>query len=361
MKALKPFVLLLLLGGMFTVSASAQETQKESNKNAVGAVGPVKLSGLMFGDIYYVADAMNPEMKDMNGLQFRRIYFTVDYRISEKFSSRFRLEGDDRTLNLNNKFSMFIKDAWLKWNGVFSGSDLIVGISPTPAFSVSEEAWGYRFLEKTIMDYYGIVRSRDIGVDLKGKIDDAGIFRYWVKVGNDTGNSPESDKYKRYYGSIEVHPVENLLVNVYGDYAPHAQKADTVGNTTVGNSAYVLASFVSYRAGSVLTVGVEGFYRNQDNNYYSVDGGGLASQSGFGISAWAHVGLTENIRLVARYDSYDPNTASDATNDSRSLLIAAADFRVAPTVNFAPGVEVRGLEGAESSDIIPRVTFNWEF
>ena len=51
-----------------------------------------------------------------------------------------------------------VKDAWLKWKNIFSGSDLIFGISPTPAFDVSEGAWGHRYLEKTIMDLDGIVR-----------------------------------------------------------------------------------------------------------------------------------------------------------------------------------------------------------
>ena len=33
-----------------------------------------------------------------------------------------------------------VKDAYLQWNNIFSGSNLIFGLSPTPAFDVSEGA-----------------------------------------------------------------------------------------------------------------------------------------------------------------------------------------------------------------------------
>ena len=36
----------------------------------------------------------NGANKDLNGFQFRRIYFTTDYAIDETFSARFRLESD---------------------------------------------------------------------------------------------------------------------------------------------------------------------------------------------------------------------------------------------------------------------------
>jgi hypothetical protein len=71
--------------------------------------------------------------------------------------------------------------------------------------------------------------------------------------------------------------------------------------------------------------------------------------------------LAENIGVVARYDSYDPNSNSVANNDQQGLFIAAVDFKVAPKVSVMPGVEVRTLQGASDSDVTPRVTFFWEF
>ena len=154
MNAMRTATLVLLLTVLVSAGASAQNAGNEKqDKSANGAVGAVKLSGLMFGDYFYNLDAMDAAEKDVHGLQFRRIYVTTDYTINSTFSTRFRLEADQAALSSNGKISVFVKDAYLKWKGVFSGSDLVVGMSPTPAFAVSEEAWGYRALEKTTLSY----------------------------------------------------------------------------------------------------------------------------------------------------------------------------------------------------------------
>lgn len=120
-----------------------------------------KLSGYMFGDYYYnVARDKNyatlsntgmagaaPGGTAMQAFQIRRVYFTYDNDISETFTTRFRLEADQGTDVLNSgKIGVFVKDAYLKWKNIFSGSDFIFGIQPPPTYDVSEAAWGYRSL-----------------------------------------------------------------------------------------------------------------------------------------------------------------------------------------------------------------------
>jgi len=136
----------------------------------------VKISGLVYSDYFYNVNNSDLTKKDINGLQFRRIYFTTDFAAEENIDVRFRLESDQST-NSNTaggKLGVMVKDAYLKWKGIFSGSDLIIGISPTTAYEVSEAAWGYRNLEKTILDFDGIISSRDFGIDLKGKLTENG-------------------------------------------------------------------------------------------------------------------------------------------------------------------------------------------
>jgi hypothetical protein len=359
MKIKSWYVFVMILTALLSVNSNAQDNQ---DKNATGSVGPVKFSGLMFGDLYYNANAINPANKDVNGWQFRRIYVTTDYTISDNFSSRFRLEADQTALASNNKISPIVKDAWLKWKNIFSGSDLIAGISSTPAYDVSEVVWGYRSLEKTIMDLYGIAPSKDLGIDLKGKFDEKGVFNYWVKLGNNSGNSPESNKYKRYYGLLEFKPSDNFLFTLYGDFASYAQKTDPFDGLTKNNSAIVTAGFINYKQGNAFSLGLEGFYKSQQNNYSpNGDASALEAQNGFGISFWGTVSLTDMIGLVGRYDTYDPNTNGSASNDKHGLILGAIDFKVAPKVSIMPGIEVGTLQGASNSDIQPRVTFFWEF
>ena len=114
----------------------------------IGQEQPIKISGYMFGDYFYnVArdtslatqnNVVNGGAKDLNGFQFRRIYLSFDNQISTTYSVRLRLEGTTG--------APVIKDAFLRWKNIFSGSDLFFGIQPTPAFEVSESYWGFRSL-----------------------------------------------------------------------------------------------------------------------------------------------------------------------------------------------------------------------
>jgi len=93
----------------------------------------------------------------------------------------------------------------LTWKNVFVGSNLTFGTQLTPGFAISEANWGYRFLEKTIMDQKGLVGAVDLGISLRGKLTSDGTFNYWLMIGNNSasGTVPENNKYKRYYADIQ--------------------------------------------------------------------------------------------------------------------------------------------------------------
>lgn len=333
---------------------------------AMFAQSSPKFSGLMFGDYFYNAAAHDASQKDLNGFQFRRIYITTDYTISDNFNTRFRLESDqsNNSLTPGGKLGVMVKDAWLQWKNIFKGSNLIVGISPTPAFDVSEGAWGHRYVEKTILDLFGVVPSRDFGVDLKGNFGDGSIVKYWVKIGNNSGNSPEANKHKRFYGMLQFDPSENIVFTVYGDYASAPQKFDAFDKTSKSNNSFVGAAFFNYKQKGVFSVGVEGFIKSQQNNFAANVNSALASQNGSGISVWGFVNITENAQLVGRFDTYDPN--SDLSNDGKGLILAGVQFNPIKNVSVTPNVEVITYQadsknGGDKNDIVPRLTFSWEF
>jgi len=205
-------------------------------------LGQGKISGYMFGDYFYnaardagiasLSNAAAGGEKSDQAFLFRRIYFTYDNDISEKFTSRFRLEAGNSTLASDGKFSVFVKDAYLRWKNIFQGSDFFFGIHPTPAFEISEKVWGYRSLEKTIMDLRNVVSSRDFGLALNGKFDKEGIFNYWIMVANGRDNKPELDKHKRYYLTFYVKPTKKLSLSLYGDYADRGKTVDKYSAST---------------------------------------------------------------------------------------------------------------------------------
>jgi hypothetical protein len=216
------------------------------------------------------------------------------------------------------------------------------------------------------MDLFGIVPSRDLGVDLKGKFAESGIVKYWLKIANNSGNAPESDKYKRFYGLLEFDPSPELLITVYGDYAAYSQKTDAFTKTAKGNGAFVGAAFLNYRQKGSFSMGLEGFIKSQQNNYAATKTSPLTTQSGYGLSVWAFANIGETTQLVGRFDTVDPNTDASSNLDRKSLILAGIQFNPIKSVSITPNIEVityqaTSKNGGDKSDIMPRVTFYWEF
>lgn len=315
-----------------------------------------KFSGYMFGDYFYnvnrdtgiasVANAATGGRKDFNGFQMRRIYLAYDNDISSTFSTRLRLEGSTG--------SPIIKDAFLKWKEVFQGSDLFFGIQPTPAFEVSESYWGYRSVEKTILDLRGAVSSRDMGVSLKGKLDSDGMVNYWVLYGNNSGTGAETDKYKRLYAHIDVKPTEKLRATLYTDYAMQSNINDptstAVPKSTLGHNMITSALFVGYTEKGIFKIGAEGFYQNVSNGYiHGTTPVVIDDRNSLGISLFGSLTLNPELTLIGRYDFYDPNTASSSPFDSRNYLIAGASWSVDKNVSIIPNIQVETYENTATT------------
>ncbi len=275
------------------------------------AMSQGKFSGYMFGDYYYnvgrdagvssLSNVASPAGgQNFSAFQLRRAYFTYDNDISEQFTTRFRLEADQGAGNTTTvagdelaggKVGVFVKDAYLNWKNVFTGSNLIFGVQPTPAYDVSEAAWGYRSLEKTIMDLRGIVDSRDLGVSLKGKILDDGTLNYWVMFGNGAGTGkPETDMYKRYYAHIQYKPITNLQATAYVDYK------DAAGNATGSTGTWTEALFVGYNEPFAYNIGAEAYMTSQSNSY-TPPGGSLGSKNGLGYSIFGSYNFIPELAL----------------------------------------------------------------
>ncbi len=122
----------------------------------------VKISGLVFGDYYWVASNHNNSLEDSNGFWLRRMYLTFDKPLTKTIDTRLRFEmnsaGDFST---KSKLDPFVKDAYVRWK--FSKlHQAYIGLSSTPTWNVVEGFWGYRSIEKTILDLQKFGNSRDL-------------------------------------------------------------------------------------------------------------------------------------------------------------------------------------------------------
>jgi hypothetical protein len=339
---------------------------------------PVKFSGYMFGDYFYnmsrdstinrISNKALSGVRDFNAFQFRRIYFTYDDEISSSFITRFRLEADQAANTSNGKIGVAVKDAYLNWKNIFSGSDLIFGIQPTPAYEVSEGIWGYRSLEKTIMDLRGIVPSRDLGIALHGRLDEKGEINYWLMIANGDGNSPATSKFKRYYVHIQMKPFTNFQITLYGDLKTQPAINDPASTATpqatVSNNATTAAIFAGYTEKDAYNFGAEGFL--QSTSHGMTKSGSLQTRSGIGFSLFGSVNLQKDFIAVARYDYFDPNSDSDLKGDSRNYLILGLTYKPDQRISIIPNFQYETYETptagpALTSSLTARVTLYYVF
>ncbi len=337
-----------------------------------------KFSGYMFGDYFYnilrdstIEDINNKAQfgeKDLNGFEFRRIYFTYDYKISDKFSTRFRLESQTLIGVDNTIFTAFVKDAYLNWKDIFEGSNFIFGIQPPPSFTVSEEFWNYRSLDRTILDLRRIASSRDFGASLKGRLNSSGSVKYWLMYGNGSVFEAEGDKFKRAYAHIDLQPAEDLRLTLYGDYRFKPKKEYSQIVESYNNDALTSDLFLGYQKKNNFSVGVESFLQINYNDLLNSDSEDytISNRNALGVSLFGWLKFTEFLVGIGRYDYFDPNISEDYKGDSRNYFILGLSFILHEKVTITPNFQLETYEQPENGVAIDpsltgRITFYYEF
>lgn len=344
-----------------------------------------KFTGYIFGDYYYnvsrdadiskLKNVVNGGEKDVNGFNIRRIYLTYDNDINCCFTSRFRFEMYDKENLTDGRLGVFVKDAYVKWKGFIMGHDLTIGIQPTPAYEISEKAWGYRPIEKTIMDLRGIVGSRDFGITLSGKFDEEGNYGYSLMYANGSGVKLETNKFKRYYALLYLKPFKNFQTTLYADLNGKANINDPNSTlkpaATIANNTLTYAMFMGYAVKDKYSVGLEGYMQSTQNGNkkgtkvpYE-----MVSMNSVGYTIFGSYNFSKELVAFARYDNFEPNNDEDALfmGDKRNYFIFGADYKLDKNFSIMPNILIESYEslpnGGKSYDssITPRITFYYNF
>ena len=301
---------------------------------AEGAEG--KLTGLMFGDYYYVVSGTE---KEQNGFRFRRVYLTYDLKWDEQFSGRLRLEAKDAGFGKSDKMEPFVKHAYLCYHK--NGREVYFGLAGTPTWNVSERVWGYRPISKTIMDLAKAGSSADIGIAFKGKLDESGKVNAQVTLGNGSGQSPEVDEGKKIYALLHLKPAGTFEATAYADWEGKAGGKDRI----------TYAGFLG-TSGKRFHGGVEGFMRTNK------DPGGDVKVKG--ISLFGAGRVSPKAKLFGRVDLTDPSDRS--ADDHEVMVIGGVDLVPAKDIHIMPNLLATSFQ-AEGVDtqVIPRVTVYYKF
>lgn len=332
-----------------------------------------QIKGKVFGDYFYNLRNHSQANEDLNSFAIRRIYFTFESQLTDNIKMRFRLDSKHGDFGEEEKLHPFVKNAYLEWSNVIPQHKFYVGISATNAFENSQNYWGYRSLEKTIMDLHKISPTADMGLSIKGDFNK--YIHHWITVFNGTGySSSELDKYKKLGYSLWITPMKGLILEGYVDY----EKQDPETGTFKPAADYfhstgyrTIKGFIGYQNPG-FTIGGEIFSRT---NFKS----GTADTSvtrktdviKTGFSIFGHYTLIKSkLHAFLRYDFYDPNSdnkvfTSKYTNgykDEESLIIAGLDLTIENTFHIMPNLYIRGYSNNNcDNDITARITFSYKY
>jgi len=318
--------------------------------------GEGKFSGAVFGDIYWIAADHDSTIEDLNGLWLRRINLTHDYKFDDEFSSRVRLEAQTPgDFESDEIMLVFIKDAWVKWTT--GNQNILVGLSPTPTWSLVEEMWGLRFIEKVPTELQRLGASRDMGLAAEGSFDSGKKFGYHAMVGNGNAQVGEQDAKKKGYLGLRFRPTESWAIEVYGDYEDRVDSPDR----------QTYHGFVGYKT-STLRAGAQ--YIRQVRNATGEDVELSIA------SAYIEAAVTDKAWLFARVDrNFDPNPEGDRIayipfdpTAANTFVLAGIDYWARENIGLSPNVEVVVYAEPETvglptpdTDVIPRLTFHFTF
>jgi hypothetical protein len=327
--------------------------------SSAGEIGVPRFSGLMFGDYYSVQSQHNGKLQGLDGLQFRRIYLTLDEDVAENIGARLRFEAasDDFT-KPSNTLVPYIKDAWVKYSYA-DKSGIYLGLIENPAYSWLEKQWGLRSVEKTPLDLQGWVPSREQGIGLDGSLFGN---EYFFTAGNGAGESSEgSDIGKRFGLRITRNLGAGFSGLIYGDVASSSK-----GYFSPDPYAYTVQSFLGWK-GSVGRLGI--LYGRQVQVISNTADEKIKDM----VSAYIVAHVAAPVEVFARIDHMlygSTNKAGikylDLATQRGTLAIVGVDWQAAHNLNIQPNVEVSYYQNdaggsVASEDVIPRLTFYLQF
>lgn len=370
------------IASLFILSSLSSVAQDTLNRRG-------HLYGLMFGDFYYKAhvDSMKRGTNQYAGIpagknafDFRRIYLGYRYDISSRFTANLLMESTYG--GAENKLSLYIKYANIKWKDIFPRADLVVGQMKTPTFStLTDKVWGYRSVEKTIADMHGSP-SYDFGAALWGHFDEKERFGYSLMVGNGSGAKIEDNKFKKFYGELyaKLLDKQHLIFDLYADYERLHWKPG------FHHAKNMLKAFAAYSL-PAFTVGVETFIQNMQNGLIRQQPAkaDTLNARAFGLSVFVRGKLIKDkLGFFARLDHFNPYVQFDASgkynyqnfseeynpNSTNMFVTAGLDFSPVKHVHFMPNIwysryhsqldQASGKAGMDH-DLVYRITFFYEY
>ena len=351
------FPLFLLLASAASSSAQTSPPPPPPDPPKTAEAPAFKISGLVYGDYYYVAGNHREELEGRNGFWIRRVYLTYDHTLSKALSLRARLEANSRgDFESTGVTTPYFKDLWLKWT--FGAHALTFGLAPTVNIDFVDAFQGYRSVEKSPFDLYPWDSSRDLGVLLQGGLGPEKRTSYSLQFGNGSGTGSEVDRSKSVRGQLVHRFARGLVLEAYADWQDRSEARDV----------WTVEAFAGWQE---KTWRASLQYGHQERREVGPGGSDLALDF---LSAFAAVQVSPKVTLLGRVDrNFDPIPGGETidympfSDEAKSTFgYVGADVTLHKNVHLIPNVELTAYDEAADgttpgTDVVPRVTlfFSW--
>jgi len=305
----------------------------------------VEGNGSIGGRVYFdLQKGLSDANEDILTYRFRRVYFGYDMQISDKVNGRFLLDAGQ---DFGGEYWLFLKHAYAEWRP----SDRIAvraGQQGTIMYGEIEGIWGYRSVAKTFQDHFGIRPSADIGISGIYSISDLLLIKAMMSNGNGFKDRDDRSYGKAYEIQCLITPSSNLLISTHIGLNGFDQDDDPVTDNM--ENSFTTDVSVGYR-GEGFAAG--GSYTTQTDHGFN------SGSNGSGFSAFGRYSLPNpSLGLLARYDSWDPDTGVDG--NTRTYLILGLDYSVGGGLNIIPNLQQTKTAGADPETSF-LVTFYWRW
>jgi hypothetical protein len=303
-----------------------------------------KVGGRLYADLTSVDAKSNGVKTNASGygLDVQRFYLIVDHKFDDTWSANLTTDAQYYSVasaNQPNSVEVYIKKAYIQ--AKISDAFIVrAGAADTPWVPFIEGVYGYRFLEKVLIDRLNFGTSADWGVNINGK--PASMVNYSVSLLNGGGyRNPSRSKGMDVEGRVALTPVTGLTIAAGLYNGKRGLETETVDPP---NTASRIDLLVAYAAGG-LRAGVEYLSAKDWNNVNTV-----ADDKADGFAAWASYDFSPMWGVFARADSVK---LSKDLNPGRKDKYFNAGFVAHPRKNvdiaFAyKNDKVEGGTGAET-------------
>jgi len=351
MKSMRRWIGLATVLWMASVAASRPAAAQEAAAKPWYERG--KISGLLYADYAYFVQSHDPAFDGQNVFWIRRIYLAYEQDLGDPWSFRLRMEANSPgDFTTSNTLNPFFKDAYLQW--LHGTTRVQFGLVQTPSFDLPEKTWGYRALEKTVLDLQRIAGPRDLGVSMVANMTKSGKIKAFGLIGNGANTGSETNKGKKYELALQAFPNDHWVGQAYGDF----EDKSFANRETV-------AGFVAYTAPRG-RVGLEYCYQNREKQ--------IGQDVLRFASLWGALKMKPRLNAVGRVDrGFDPNPEGNKIPyipmDPASKFwfgLAGVEWAATKQVSLTPNVEFvvydeRANGTQADNDFVPRMTIDYRF